>query len=440
MKFSRISCTFLFTCLIFTSCIPSSKQKEGKVLNIACWNEEFKTRFNDYFVAKGLLPENIKVNWIMVPNEGNEYQNKLDELLVAQKELSPNERLDIFLVEADYALKYSDTPYTLDVKKDIGLTDEDLSSQYKYTQDIMTNSSGALKGVSWQACPGGFIYRRSIARKVLGTDSPDEVQKVLDSWQKFDSLAEKVKEAGFFMLAGPEDSFRVFSDNASTPFVKGNKLTVPQSIKQWIAQSKKYTQLGYNSKARLWSKESFEGAGPEGKVFGYFGPAWFIDYCLMPASLQFPNGEHVEGNGTYGDWAFCKGPQAFSWGGTWICAASGTDNKKLIHKIMYTLTCKRDTMASIAKEVGDFTNNEQAMNEVAESDYQNPFLGGQNHIKPFLENAKSIRKECISPYDQGLSEKLHENFWPYFEGNITEKQAWENFYSEIEKLYPNLDF
>ena len=34
------------------------------------------------------------------------------------------------MIEADYALKYVDSDYVLDVKKDIGLTDSDLAGQY----------------------------------------------------------------------------------------------------------------------------------------------------------------------------------------------------------------------------------------------------------------------------------------------------------------------
>ena len=43
-------------------------------------------------------------------------------------------QVDIFLIEADYALKYVDSDYALDVKADIGLTDADLAGQYQYTK------------------------------------------------------------------------------------------------------------------------------------------------------------------------------------------------------------------------------------------------------------------------------------------------------------------
>lgn len=33
---------------------------------------------------------------------------------------------------------------------DLGITDADLANQYQYTKDIVTDSNGVLKGVSWQ--------------------------------------------------------------------------------------------------------------------------------------------------------------------------------------------------------------------------------------------------------------------------------------------------
>lgn len=438
---SLVKSIFIITLLaLIASCSgqKESAEQEGKVLNIACWNNEFKERLDKYFVSKGLLPEGVRINWIQVANENNMYQNMLDELLVRQKDLPADEKLDLFLVEADYALKYVNTPYTLDVRNAIGLTDDDLRNQYTYTKDIMTDQHGILKGVSWQACPGGFIYRRSIAKDVLGTDDTETVESAMATWKLFDETAKKAKEKGYFMLSGYDDAFRVFSANVSFPLVQDGRIVIGKPILDWIKQTKEYTDNGYNNKANLWSEESKKGAGPEGKVFGYFAPAWFMDYTLVNASLQFPNGPKENGNGTYGDWAICKGPQGFFWGGTWICAVTGTDNKKLIHDIMYTLTCKKDTMEAIAEESGDFTNNIEAMEDLARSNYKNSFLGGQNHIRPYLENALSIRMDSASPYDQGIYEKLQQCFAPYFEGYMTEKQAWDYFYREIEALYPQL--
>ena len=107
---------------------------DGAVLNIWCWNDEFQSRFNDYYpevkaVAEDksttTLNDGTIVKWTINPNENNNYQNKLDEALLAQDSAAADDKIDIFLIEADYALKYVDSEYTLDVKKDVGLTDDD---------------------------------------------------------------------------------------------------------------------------------------------------------------------------------------------------------------------------------------------------------------------------------------------------------------------------
>ena len=416
----------------------SKKKAAGKVLNIYVWNEEFQVRFNDFYASK--LPSDIKVNWIVTPNQGNAYQNKLDEALLAQDlKKASDKNVDIFLVEADYALKYVDSDYTLDIKKDIGLTDADLAQQFKYTKDVMTSSKGKLKGLSWQACPGGFIYRRSFAKQVLGTDDPVEVQKQLNSWDKFDAVAAKMKAAGYFMVSGFDDDFRVFSDNISAPLVKGDKINIDPQIRRWVKQTKEYTDKGYNNKANLWSAESGQGAGKNGKVFGYFGPTWFIDFCLAGWAADDSSKPLVAGNGSCGDWAFCEGPQGYSWGGTWICAAKGSDNVDLIKDIMKTMTCDPTVAKKIVEKYNDFCNNEKAMTEIANSSYQNAFLGGQNYLGLMLQNAKKIDKNNkMSMYDQAYCEKLQAAMADYYNGKVSEDQAWNNFYTAVIELYPNL--
>ncbi len=411
-------------------------KQEKKSLNIYVWNEEFQSRFNTYYASK--LPEDVQVNWVITPNQEGAYQNKLDEALLRQNDVEPNEKVDLFLVEADYALKYVNSDFTLDVINDIGITKDDIKNQYKYTQDIMTDKNGNLKGLTWQACPGGFIYRRSIAKDVLGTDDPTAVGEALSDWEKFNAVAEKAKELGYFMLSGYDDAFRVFSDNMKSPWVVGDKIVIDPQIEAWIAQTKEFTEKGYNNKAALWSAESTQGMGAKGKVFGYFGPAWFIDFIMAPGSLDDQKAPAQVGNGSYGDWAFCKGPQSFSWGGTWICGAKGSDDVELIRDILKTLTCDDEVMFQIAKNAGDFTNNVPAMEKVAASDYQNPFLGGQNHVKLFLDSAQSIDRSNISMYDLGMSEKIQSAMKDYFDEKITLEEAWNNFYTSVLELYPKL--
>jgi len=144
------------------------------------------------------------------------------------------------------------------------------------------------------------------------------------------------------------------------------------------------------------------------------------------------------GNGIYGDYAVCKGPQNYYWGGTWICAAAGTDNKELVRDIMYTMTCDAATMNQITVDTQDYTNNMAAMNELASSDFKSDFLGGQNHIALFADAAPKIDMSNISPYDQAMTEQFRLAFKDYFDGKVTKEQALENFYTAVIEKHPEL--
>lgn len=411
---------------------------QGKVYNIYCWNDEFQTRFQKYFEDAGLVPDGVTINWVITPSADNAYQNKLDETLLAQSTAADDDKIDLFLIEADYALKYVNTDYTLDVYSDVGLTEADTADMYGYTKDVCTDSDGALKGVSWQACPAGLIYRRSIAQAVLGTDDPVEVQSKLDSWDKFEAVAADAKAMGYYMVSGYDDDYRVFSNNATITWVDENgKIQFDENILKWIDQTKTFTDLGYNDKAILWSDEQWAGAKEDGKVMCYFGPGWFFDFCLAPATLADSEAEAAPGNGSYGDWAIVMGPQGYYWGGTWLCAAAGSDNIELTKEIMKVMTCDKDTLVGIVNDFNDFTNNETAMTEIANSDFASAFLGGQNYISVLLDSAKSI-KYISSPYDQGCNEKLQEAMRGYFNGTATYDEAIDIFYTLVLEKYPEL--
>ena len=53
-------------------------QEQGKVVNIYCWNDEFKSRYEAY-AADLAEKHGVEVNFVIVANENNAYQNNLDQ-------------------------------------------------------------------------------------------------------------------------------------------------------------------------------------------------------------------------------------------------------------------------------------------------------------------------------------------------------------------------
>ena len=294
--------------------------EEGKVLNIYAWNEEFKSRliahYPGYEEVDGTTGKigDVTVKWNITPSNDNAYQNNLDANLLKQADAATDDKIDMFLIEADYALKYVDTDYTMPIA-DLGITDADLANQYQYTKDIVTDSKGVLKGVSWQGCPGVLIYSRDVAKEVLGSDDPAEVQKAVADWDTFTATAETMKKAGYFMTSSANDTYRVYSNNVSGKWVQDGKIVVDDNIMKWVEDSKKMVDAKETNTYDLWSDDWSKGFYPDGKVFCYFGPAWFVDFSMAA---------DTDGSiANAGKWGATEGPQGFFWGGTWVCAATG---------------------------------------------------------------------------------------------------------------------
>ena len=87
---------------------------EGKVLNIYCWNTEFQGLYEKYAADIGEAA-GVTVNWVINANEGSNYQDKLDLALSNQATAAADEKVDMFLIEADYALKYTNSDYSMNV-------------------------------------------------------------------------------------------------------------------------------------------------------------------------------------------------------------------------------------------------------------------------------------------------------------------------------------
>lgn len=412
--------------------------EQGQVFNIYCWNEEFKTRITDHYAdyeevdaTTGKIGD-ITVNWNITPSDDNAYQNNLDATLLEQADAAADDKIDMFLIEADYALKYVDSDYTMPIA-DLGITDADLSKQYQYTKDVVTDSDGVLKGLSWQGCPGVLFYNREAAKEVLGTDDPAEVQEYVKDWDTFNETAAMMKEAGYSIMSTVNDSYRVYSNNVSSPWVVDGKINIDDNIMQWVEDSKELVDAGETGTYELWSDDWSAGFYPEGKVFCYFGPAWLVNFSMAA---------DTEGSiGNQGGWGAAEGPQGFFWGGTWICAAEGTDNVDLIKDIMLTMTTDDDVMKEIVVDDDDFVNNQDVMNAMAEDEsYSSAILGGQNPLAMYCAGVENLDLSNLSAYDQGCNEEFQNAMKNYFEGNATLDEALDLFYTAVVEKYPELTY
>ena len=407
----------------------------GKVLNIYVWNTEFKERFEKYYPDYNKDTQSIgdvKVKFVTNTNEGGVYQKKLDAALKKQDSASADDKIDMFLCEMDYVNKYTNTDMALDIKS-LGLTDDDLSQMYDYTKQAATKSDGTLRAVSWQGCPGVLFYNRDAAKEVLGTDDPDEVQKYVSDWDTFNDTAETMKAAGYKMTSSVNDTYRVYSNNVTSKWVEDGKINIDDNIMKWVSDSKELYDAGETETYELWGDDWKKGFYPEGKVFCYFGPAWFVNFSMAA---------DTEGSiGYNGGWGATPGPQGFYWGGTWICGATGTDNAGLVKDIILKMTTDETIMKDIVVKDDDFVNNKPAMEAMAaDTSYQSKVLGGQNPLSMYCASVEKLDLSNLSAYDQGCNEEFQNAMKNYFEGNASLDDALDLFYKAVVEKYPDLTY
>jgi len=119
-----------------------------------------------------------EINPTIIATTDGAYQPALDQALAAGGPDAP----DIYCAESAFVLKYTqgDAANYAAAYKDLGI---DVDAKIKeaqiaqYSVDIGTRGDGNVVGLGYQATGGAFIYRRSIAKDVWGTDDPATIKE-----------------------------------------------------------------------------------------------------------------------------------------------------------------------------------------------------------------------------------------------------------------------
>ena len=135
-------------------------------LNVWSFTNEIRTMA---IAFQGKHPK-VKVVYTMIPMTNGEYQTKVKA--AAGTADSP----DVVALEAAFVKEWVESDLLADLNDLVPLTKE--LKTYPAVVQVGTYD-GVTKGFSYQATPGAFFYRRSIAKECLGTDDPAEVQAMV---------------------------------------------------------------------------------------------------------------------------------------------------------------------------------------------------------------------------------------------------------------------
>ena len=352
---------------------------------------------------------------------------------------------DIYCIEDFKAMNYTQgdaakyaAPY-----KELGIDVDQLTKEADiapYVIDVGTNSEGKVVGLAFRGTGGAFIYRRSIAKDVWGTDEPDVIKdKIGPGWEKFFQAAAELKAKGYGIVSGDGDIWHPINDSADMPWVVKGKLYIDPKREAFFDYAKLLKDKGYSNDTTDWTTEWYDdmkGIG-EKEIFGFFGPSWLINYVMMNNC-----GGNVIGEGTYGDWAVCEPPVGFFWGGGWIFANKNSEHKEAIGDIIKWINLdSSETGFQYSFANGTFDGNNGVMEAVASgtvmknSEGKLDFLGNQNMFEVFDKAAKLANGRNLTPFDENISSFWREQVREYTAGNKTKEQAIADFKQAVkEKL------
>lgn len=364
---------------------------------------------------------NVTVNYTMI---GTDYDTKMQTIVDNRTEGPDVFYADVKTVknyiESDAWETLTDDPYNIDV-----------SDSEDYTVKLGSDSDGNVKALSYQATPGGFWYKRDLAKKYLGTDDPDEISEMLSTTEGMLDVAEKLKEGSngeTHMFASYKDLWQFANYGMrSLAWVDGDKFQMDDYVPEFFDLAKTVRDNGYDAKIDTWS-EAWYASCADDSVFGYAEPTWGLQYVIQTGA---PDSE--------GNWGLASMPAAYFNGGSYLGIYQESQNKELAAEYVKFVCTNKDFLAQYAKDKGDYTSLKSVNKEIADGGYEEPWCAGQNTFKFFSDQMDKINTDIVTKYDDTIGNLMLNNVDLYLNGQLDKDAAIAQFKDDVASNYRRLD-
>lgn len=353
---------------------------------------------------------NIKVKLTVVSDKDQQYVNKLT---VAVK--SGSGVPDVFTAESSFVKRVVDLEGAWD-----DLTEKAApfkNDMVPYTLQAGTDKNGRLRALSHQITAGGIGYKRSVAKKYLGTDDPSQVAKYFTNEEKMLEAAKKIKEASggkVSLFPGWEDLIQIYLGGRKDPWIKGNKLVIDPKMIDLIDFAKKLKDNGYEKELKQWDPAWAASIADNETALAYCIPTWGIPYIIASNDRKAVDG---------GRWGIVKGSYPYFWGGTWYGVYSKSQKKDLAWEFVKWFTTDKEQLKSWNSRTGDIPSSISVLNDGAKSNNIDK-VTGQNLFKFYSseDGIDKINGSLFTTYDNTVERAYVEAVRAYLAGKLKSKE------------------
>ena len=283
---------------------------------------------------------------------------------------------------------------------------------------IQAQLESVLRDCDVKAVKTGMLYSAEIVETVADILEDHEMPLIVDP----------------VMVSGTGDVWNVIKTAAPTGWVVDDALNIDPMREEYLDLAKKLKDNDYMNDATQWQEAWFADMKAESKVFGFYGPAWLINYTL---GQNCGEGE----SSSKGDWAVCAPNVGFYWGGTYLLAGKGAaaDPVKAEFVKGFIEWVTLDTSDTglqymwangLMNENG--TKDTVASNVVlAKSNGEVEFLGGQNMFEYFIPANEYAKATNMTQYDSIINDAWGAAVGQYAAGEVDRDTAIENFKADL---------
>ena len=398
-----------------SSYMSSKNQVPKTKLSVWSFSDEVEGFLDqDNFGYKENHPD-VEVEYSLIPVDA--FESKLDSTLATGWAVP-----DVFSLDEAFVRKYVECGLLLPLDD---LYEEVKEKMVDYPIKV-GSYDGHVYAMSWQIAPGAVFYRRSLAKKYLGTDDPLEIQKKLCDFDTFIKTARELKDSSkgkCRIVASFEDLFLPYKASRKNPWIVDGKLLIDAAMDDYMETSKIFYDEELDGRCSQWSERWFDGMngtirdgdGNEMEIMCYFLPTWGLNYVLK---LNAPE--------TYCDWAMCEGPEPYRWGGAWLAAYKGTKHPEAVKEMIRYLTTDDAFLEELSKDSGEFVGNRNVQEKVGYR-FDDPFLGGQNPYPIFCRIADSVNGSLEQRTDSQVEMYFTGAVSDYAYGIYTKEEALDEF-------------
>ncbi len=444
-RLAQIIATALVTTMAFTGCGGNGPKKAdgGKAGkqeitedvtktegSIELWTNLSQDEMNFYVGEFNKIVPNVKVNVTVMPS--NEYRTKLQNAFRTGTNAPDVATFEI----SDFGV-YKELDMLENLSQNQYNAEEISKEMIPYVDELSRDKEGNIKGLSWQSTPGGFWFRKDLAKEYLGTDDPDELHEMLSDWDKIVEVGKQVYEKSggqIALLDDVESVLQFYASYKGQPWVgEDNHIIDDDFMLKMFNMMKTVADNNVDARADMWSAGWTSGMYSKDMFILTCLPTWGLNFCIKPG---IPEEEMEQAANT---WGYMQAPSAYQNGGTWYGMYSGSKNKDAAWAWIKTMTSNEEYLVNgLANTWGDFPGYVPAIERCIEEGHTDIVTGDQQYFEDFYETAKNVKGDPMTKYDRQAWTSAGAQMDLIASGQTTPEEAVKQFKEEMKNIYPEI--